>query len=254
MRRASGEYLVRLPFLDVEAPGDHAPAWLLHQVLSATDESLRAAKVLLRHRTAPAKAPDADGVVLVDAGACTRALDRAASLADNGFHGVVVVVSPPVEEDVLIAGLEHGVHLWHEGPIRWRLLAARVSALVRRVVSDPPGLELPVSVEANELKVVIAGHAARLTPRQFSIFMFLLERREHWFTAGEIVRNVLETCHNEDSSLVRVHVHGIRAALGHELAWVIQSTESRGFRVVLRPDSTPARFKLPHPRYRARER
>lgn len=111
MRRGSGEHLVRLPFLEVEAPGDHAPARVLHQVHSATDESLRAAKLLLRHRTAPVKVPDADGVVRVDAETCTRALDRAASLAANGFRGVVVVVSPPVGEDVLIAGLEHCVHL-----------------------------------------------------------------------------------------------------------------------------------------------
>lgn len=254
MRCASGEYLVRLPYFDVEGAGGHAPAALLRQVLSATDESLRVAKVLVRHRPTPVTVPEADGVILVDAGSCSHALDRAASLAASGFHGVVVVVSPPVAEDVMVAGLDHGVHLWQEGPIRWRLLAARVSALVRRVVSDPPGLELPVSVTPKELKVVIAGHAMKLTPRQFTIFMFLLERREHWFTAAEIMRDALDTCHNEDSSLVRVHVHGIRAALGPDLAWVVQSTEFLGFRVVLRPDSTPARLMLPHPRYRQRQR
>lgn len=227
---------------------------MLRHVLAAADESLGAAKLLIRRRTPPARIPDADGVVLVDAGRCTHALTRAASLDAVGYHGVVVVVSPPVHEDVLLAGLDHGVHLWQEAPIIPRVLAGRIRSLVRRLVSDPPGLELPVSVTPKELNVVIAGHAVRLTPRQFTIFMFLLERREHWFTGAEIIRDALETSHDEDSSLVRVHVHGIRKALGPELAWVVQSTESLGFRVMLRPDSTPARLMLPHPRYRPRQR
>ena len=68
-----------------------------------------------------------------------------------------------------------------------------------------------------------------------------------------LLERLWETNHDPRSSLVANLVESTRDKLGDD-AWILASGDRRGYWVELRRDSTPARLKLPHPRYRGRKR
>lgn len=172
---------------------------------------------------------------------------------EAGFHGLVVAVSPVVKRDVLVAGFAAGVHLWESPPIDAEVFAANLDSLVRRILGDDAELELPVVLNRPKRELVLDHRSVKLGPRGFDCFSHLLERRGRWVKAEEIMRAVFRTHHAVDSAVVRVLIARMRETLG-DLAWVLEGREGFGYRVVLRPDSTPGRLRLPHARYHARKR
>lgn len=91
----------------------------------------------------------------------------------------------------------------------------------------PPQVEL----DANELVVRIGGDTVGLTRTQFSILAYLVQHCGRWVTTSELIREVLGTHHQPDTSLVRVHVHAIRRRLGTRAAWVESDRRrARGYR------------------------
>lgn len=250
----SGEHLIRLTVVDVER--------------SARDEQLESE---LRACESPALGQDrlaigcmveapragtstADAIVLLEAGSGEWAIERAGALRGAGYHGAVAVVSGPVHEHTVRAGLGAGAHAWHCAPLQPGVFAAQVRSLVARLVGDPPGSDgVKVEIGADGRTIVLNGtKRVRTTPRAFEIFVFLLQRRGHFVTQGELIAKVFRTNHEPGSSAPRVHVAELRNALGPEFAWIVQSADRLGYRVDLRTDSTPARLKLPHRRYRGR--
>lgn len=88
-----------------------------------------------------------------------------------------------------------------------------------------------VEVDANELLVRIQGEPVGLTRTQFSILAYLIQHSGRWVTTSELIREVLGTHHQPDTSLVRVHVHAIRRRLGGRAAWVESDRRrARGYR------------------------
>jgi DNA-binding response OmpR family regulator len=88
-----------------------------------------------------------------------------------------------------------------------------------------------VVVDERELVVSIDGEQRTLTRTQFKVFRCLLECAGSWVSAREIVRVALGTHHAEDSAVVRVHIHGLRRALGRwGRAVESDGSRTRGYR------------------------
>ena len=61
-----------------------------------------------------------------------------------------------------------------------------------------------------------------LTQTQYAILEYLVRHRDRWRSPELIIREVLGTCHQKGSSLVRFHVHNLRNALrdcGYCIHW-----------------------------------
>jgi hypothetical protein len=92
---------------------------------------------------------------------------------------------------------------------------------------DPPS----VALLPNELVLVLDGERVSLTRTQFSIFTYFYENAGRWITPNELIRDVLGTHHQPDTSLVRVHVHAIRRRLGRGAIWLESDPRRvRGYR------------------------
>jgi DNA-binding response OmpR family regulator len=92
--------------------------------------------------------------------------------------------------------------------------------------STPDVLLLPA-----ELSVVVDGARVTFTRTQFSIFSYFYENSGRWVTPNELIRHVLGTHHQPDTSLVRVHVHAIRRRLGQGAIWLESDPRRvRGYR------------------------
>lgn len=82
-----------------------------------------------------------------------------------------------------------------------------------------------------ELSVIVDGARVALTRTQFSIFSYFYENAGRWVTPNELIRHVLGTHHQPDTSLVRVHVHAIRRRLGQGAVWLESDPRRvRGYR------------------------
>jgi hypothetical protein len=82
-----------------------------------------------------------------------------------------------------------------------------------------------------ELSVIVDGVRVALTRTQFSIFCYFHENSGRWVTPNELIRHVLGTHHQPDTSLVRVHVHAIRRRLGQGAVWLESDPRRvRGYR------------------------
>lgn len=92
---------------------------------------------------------------------------------------------------------------------------------------DPPSVQLL----PEELVLLFDGVRVSLTRTQFSIFNYFYENAGRWITPNELIRDVLGTHHQPDTSLVRVHVHAIRRRLGRGAVWLESDPRRvRGYR------------------------
>lgn len=191
-------------------------------------------------------------MILVDGADGRWAAEQAAQLVSTGYAGLIACVAAAPRAEVTVDGYAAGAHLWEVPPINTTMLAARIHGVLRRLWSDVDPEELRVSVDLGARAITIGGYRVRMSRRQFAIFLYLLERRERWVPAAEILEYVFDTHHDPSTALVRVHVLNARKALGADYAWVLQSEDGHGYRVTLRDDSTPARLKLPYLQRRSR--
>ena len=114
--------------------------------------------------------------------------------------------------------------------------AAVVLMSTRPGVTEPPrsGERMqPPAVELlpEEFVLVIEGERVVLTRTQYSIFAYFYENIGHWVTPQDLIRQVLGTHHQPDTTLVRVHVHAIRRRLGRAAVWLESDPRRiRGYR------------------------
>lgn len=88
-----------------------------------------------------------------------------------------------------------------------------------------------VQLDPAELALRVEGSVVTLTRTQFSILSYLIHNAGRWITTGELIRQVLGTHHQPDTSLVRVHVHAIRRRLGARAVWLESDRRrARGYR------------------------
>jgi DNA-binding response OmpR family regulator len=94
-------------------------------------------------------------------------------------------------------------------------LRARVRAVMRRLASALARCS-DIATDRNMLRIRVRDVVARVSPKQFEVFVCLAGHRERWVRSDEVIATVSGTHHDRETSLVRVQVHALRKALGAE--------------------------------------
>jgi DNA-binding response OmpR family regulator len=206
-------------------------------------------------------------VALVEVGASSCGFQRALATALNGLsllradtvdasfglaRQVVLLAGVGVDPVASIHGrapeLRPHVHVtceraegsdvarWARAGVRSCYVGVESLAELRATVqsfADNDGFD--VLLDASDLAIEVGGVRTRLTKTQFRLLQHLSAKSGHWVTAPELVKEALGTHHENDSALVRVHLHAIRRALG-PLAHLIETDPARARGYRFRPD------------------
>lgn len=155
---------------------------------------------------------------------------RIRTIRATGFDGHLYVLASQQNEDET-AILEAGADGFAQVPLPSEILAARISALLRRSASSVgarPAAELvQATLSRGRGELVLEGRAFRLSPREISLVTYLNEHAGRWLPRERVLLDVFGAQTAYDSSLVRTHVCNIRRKLG-ESAWLLKTDRLRG--------------------------
>jgi two-component system phosphate regulon response regulator PhoB len=138
----------------------------------------------------------------------------------------IIVLTARGEEVDRIVGLELGADDYITKPFSPREVVLRVKAVLRRArVIEPAPLEPAESewLEVGSLRLDRDGYRlfvdddeVALTPTEFRLLRFLLERKGRVFTRGQLLTDVWAYAEEVDSRTVDTHIRRLRKKLGSE--------------------------------------
>jgi phosphate regulon transcriptional regulator PhoB len=129
----------------------------------------------------------------------------------------IIMLTARSEEMDKITGLESGADDYVTKPFSVRELLARVRTVLRRAGGGPSGAE---ALRAGAIEIDLERHRARagdaaldLSPTEFRLLRFLMERRGKVFTRDQILDAVWKGEAFVESRTVDVHIRRLRAEL-----------------------------------------
>ncbi|HZU99237.1 MAG TPA: response regulator transcription factor [Planctomycetota bacterium] len=142
---------------------------------------------------------------------------------------LVLTALDQVEEKV--DGLEKGADDYMTKPFALTELLARVRALLRRGKADLPGAVVKVGdlvVDLAQQRVTRRGEPVKLTPREYALLVFFLNRRGSVLSRTEIGEHVVDRDFEATSNLIDVSIAGLRSKLGDPQ--LIHTVRGAGYR------------------------
>lgn len=121
------------------------------------------------------------------------------------------------EEDI-VRGLDYGADDYLLKPVGNRELVARVRAVLRRAeLSSSAGAKREITysdgfltVDVAERKVIVNGERVKLTPREFRLFVLLVENGGRILTHKQILEKVWGWEYIDDLDYVRIYISHLR--------------------------------------------
>ncbi|MEK6700402.1 MAG: phosphate regulon transcriptional regulator PhoB [Nitrospirota bacterium] len=146
----------------------------------------------------------------------------------------IIMLTARSEEMDKIMGLETGADDYVTKPFSVRELLARVRTVLRRAGGGPSGAKI---LRAGSLEIDLERHRARagdaaldLSPTEFRLLRFLMERRGKVFTRDQILDAVWKGEAFVESRTVDVHIRRLRAELEKtEAGKYIQTVRGVGY-------------------------
>jgi two-component system phosphate regulon response regulator PhoB len=131
----------------------------------------------------------------------------------------VVMLTAKGEEADIVAGLEMGADDYVTKPFSPRILAARVTAVLRRRQTAPPADEDAIvihelAIHPGRNEVLVSGQSVELTFTEFRVLHFLASRPGWVFTRYQIVNAVRGDDYSVTDRAVDVQIVGLRKKLG----------------------------------------
>lgn len=172
-----------------------------------------------------------DAVLVVDARDAVR---QVVELRSAGFRGPIVCALTelsPMQMDLLRTAGANAVGNFTD---REHLLSVMVARMRSPTEAPPAGLDL--RLDENARRVRLGAVETPLSGAQYRLFTLLAREPGRWWTARELVTTGFETHHADDSSIVRVHMNGIRKQLGIA-RWCLQSERTFGYQLLTNVDA-----------------
>ncbi len=186
-------------------------------------------------RLAVARSPD---LVLLDLG--LPDLDGREALQKlRAFSQVpVIILSARGLEADKVAALDEGADDYVEKPFAVGELLARVRASLRRggAGGSAPTERWevgPITLDLPRHEVHVSGKRVVLSPREFALLGFLLERAGRVITHRQLLTGVWGAAHAEDVQYLRVYVGHLRQKLGPDAAGLLATEPGVGYRILL---------------------
>jgi DNA-binding response OmpR family regulator len=135
----------------------------------------------------------------------------------------VLMLTARDSETDLIVGLAVGADDYLTKPFSSRELVARVHALLRRVERHPsadPGRDLALGdleLDVAARRVRCAGDLVHLTPTEFDLLAFMVERPGTVFTREQLLGQVWGYADGGGTRTVDSHVRALRRKLGNDV-------------------------------------
>ncbi len=150
-------------------------------------------------------------------------------------HIPIIMLTARAEEIDKVTGLEMGAGDYITKPFSVREFGARVKSLLRRVEGSLPGRN---KLNAGGIEIDLERHRVKagetvlaLSPTEFRLLRFLLERRGRVFSRDQILDGVWKGEAFVESRTVDVHIRRLRAELTRASARsVVETVRGVGYR------------------------
>ena len=129
--------------------------------------------------------------------------------------------------------LDTGADDFLSKPFSYVVLVARLRALLRRgATSRPPVLQVgDIELDVGARSCVVKGLPVELTPREFAVVEYLMQRQGEVVPKVEILEHVWDYAFDGGDNVVEVHVSALRRKLGSA---AIETVRGAGYRMGLR--------------------
>jgi DNA-binding response OmpR family regulator len=122
------------------------------------------------------------------------------------------------------------------GPVEPAMVLAKLHALNRRSSGTFLRAAPDVTLRPESNTLEIRGKVIRVRPTPFRLLAYLIANRGEWVSKDRILRDVFGLNRDPGTSLVRVHIHAIRRALG-PLAGCVRDDPGRNRGYMFAPDA-----------------
>ena len=164
-------------------------------------------------------------------------LQLAAELRRERITTPILMLTARDSTEDVVRGLDAGADDYLTKPFAFDELVARLRALGRRAAAAPAGGVLRVAdveVDRARHRASRGGRELSLTPREFRLLAYLLERPDEVVSRTELIEKVWDMSFDSGTNVVDVHVSNLRRKLEEGGAPRLLRTV-RGVGFVLRP-------------------
>jgi len=143
-------------------------------------------------------------------------LQLAAELRREAVSTPILMLTARDSTEDLVRGLDSGADDYLTKPFAFDELLARVRALGRRAGAPAPGAVLRfgnVEVDRVRHRAARGARDLGLTPREFRLLVYFLERPEQVVSRTELLEKVWDMSFDPGSNVVDVHVSNLRRKL-----------------------------------------
>ncbi len=129
----------------------------------------------------------------------------------------VIMVTVRGEVPERINGLSQGADDYVVKPFDYSELLVRIRAVLRRsagIASDRMEMD-DLVLDLNRRRVSRADEEVVLTRKEFAVVEYLLRKREHVVSRGELIEHLYDESFDKDSNLIDVFIHKVRQKIDH---------------------------------------
>ena len=145
----------------------------------------------------------------------------------------ILMITARGDEPDRVAGLDAGADDYIVKPFSPRELLARIRAVLRRRVPEPPGGVLAVgglSMDTDTYRVSWQDQPLKVGPTEFKLLQYFMRHPERVHTRGALLDKVWGDHVYIEERTVDVHVKRLREALG-EAGKMIETVRGAGYRL-----------------------
>ena len=155
-------------------------------------------------------------------------LEVCKTLRSEGFTAPIVMLTARGQEIDKVVGLELGADDYVTKPFSIRELLARVRAILRRTEGTKKRLSRyrfsDVELDFEAYRAKKAGEALELSPREFELLRYLIERKGETVTRDKLLEDVWGYESYPSTRTVDTHIAKLRAKIGDsgsEPTWIL---------------------------------